>query len=218
MVLDSVSMVHVSMARLPCAGPATVLIMGKSAGVVWFAPQRLRDARTARGLSQAQLGHVLNASGDLISDWERGRTRPDVRSLTRLATGLDRRVSDLLTPDAPRSLEVLRICAGFTQSALASALRERMIRAEMPAKMSREMWARIERGERTLPPPLRGHLAEVLRVNVAEIAEAESGTASKVGVAIVLPEEVVAVEIEAYQQPGETLADTVIRRLRQLPF
>lgn len=41
-------------------------------------PENLRNLRLMRGLSQKQLGEILNKSSNAISNWENGNTSPDV--------------------------------------------------------------------------------------------------------------------------------------------
>jgi transcriptional regulator with XRE-family HTH domain len=53
-----------------------------------LARQRLRDARTARGLSLRELGSRLGVSASLLSQIENGRSDPSVSSLYALVTEL----------------------------------------------------------------------------------------------------------------------------------
>ena len=41
-------------------------------------PENIRNLRLMRGLSQKQLGEMLNKSSNAISNWEKGNTSPDV--------------------------------------------------------------------------------------------------------------------------------------------
>jgi len=52
-------------------------------------PQRLRQLRTARGMTQDQLAAAAGIATDTISLYERGRSRPRGRTVTALAAALD---------------------------------------------------------------------------------------------------------------------------------
>jgi transcriptional regulator with XRE-family HTH domain len=56
----------------------------------------LRELRTARGLTQAQLAEEARTSTPFISQLERGLTTPTLGMLLRLAAALDCRPSDLI--------------------------------------------------------------------------------------------------------------------------
>ena len=51
--------------------------------------KRIREARTARGLSQEQLGERLDVSFQAVSSWETGKYIPDSEHLPALAKALD---------------------------------------------------------------------------------------------------------------------------------
>lgn len=54
---------------------------------------RIRRAREARGLRQADLGVRLGVSGSAVSMWESGRNEPAATMLERLAEALQRPIS-----------------------------------------------------------------------------------------------------------------------------
>jgi len=49
---------------------------------------RIREARTSRGLTQVQLADTLKTSQGWLSQWERGARTPSVDWLSRLADAL----------------------------------------------------------------------------------------------------------------------------------
>ena len=55
--------------------------------------ERIREARTLRGLSQAQLAQRIKRRQAAISDMERGRMEPNATALLMLADVLDKPVS-----------------------------------------------------------------------------------------------------------------------------
>jgi transcriptional regulator with XRE-family HTH domain len=63
----------------------------------------LRELRTARDLSQAQLAELARSSKVFISNLERGLTTPSLGMLLRLAEALECRPSELINvfDDAP---------------------------------------------------------------------------------------------------------------------
>jgi transcriptional regulator with XRE-family HTH domain len=56
----------------------------------------LRELRTARGLTQAQLADRCRSNVPFISNLERGRTAPSLAMLLRLAEALECRVIELV--------------------------------------------------------------------------------------------------------------------------
>ena len=58
----------------------------------------LIQLRTSRGMTQAELGALLNYSDKTISKWERGEAIPDAYVLTQLAEIFGVTVDALLSP------------------------------------------------------------------------------------------------------------------------
>jgi transcriptional regulator with XRE-family HTH domain len=58
--------------------------------------KRLKDARKAKGFSQAQLAHKLKASQSYISKLEQGQVRIDIVQLKKLSKILSVDVKDFL--------------------------------------------------------------------------------------------------------------------------
>lgn len=54
----------------------------------WFNPQRLIQAREARGFTQAALSAVINYSMSTISKWENGHIIPEAEAIVRLSSSL----------------------------------------------------------------------------------------------------------------------------------
>ncbi len=87
---------------------------------------RIAAARTARGLSQDDLGSAAGVSRSAVAQWETGRATPLLVHLSALATALGVAVPDLLSeptnalvrvPAVPfriRDLSVLAYANGFT--------------------------------------------------------------------------------------------------------
>ena len=103
---------------------------------------RIRGHRTALNMSQEELAGTCLCSRQTISNWETGKTLPDVQSLKYLAAAFDTTVDDLLADDGPeivrrssadrRELQVLSIANAFLL-VLALALRPVMRRGGAPA-------------------------------------------------------------------------------------
>jgi transcriptional regulator with XRE-family HTH domain len=58
--------------------------------------QRLRDLRHDAKLSQHDMGHLVGTNQSRICDWETGRHKPQLKTLTRYAQALGITVSELL--------------------------------------------------------------------------------------------------------------------------
>lgn len=61
--------------------------------------QRIQQCRKARGLSQAELAHLLFVSRQAVSKWESGRGYPDLDNLKSMAALFDVSVDYLLDED-----------------------------------------------------------------------------------------------------------------------
>jgi transcriptional regulator with XRE-family HTH domain len=75
-------------------GAAPLTLTPRDEGEVFGA--HLRELRTARGLTQAQLAEKARTSTPFISQLERGVTTPTLGMLLRLAVALDQRPSQLI--------------------------------------------------------------------------------------------------------------------------
>ena len=60
---------------------------------------QIRKMRESRDLSQEELAHELFVSRQTISNWERGKTYPDVQSLLLLSNLFDAPIDDLVKGD-----------------------------------------------------------------------------------------------------------------------
>lgn len=69
-------------------------------GVPGFSPQRLIEARAARGLTQVALADLSGRTSSSISRWEAGDQLPEIDALQAVARGLNLPVSFFLNPQA----------------------------------------------------------------------------------------------------------------------
>lgn len=58
--------------------------------------ERLKELRKDRGILQKELAEKLRTTNSSISDWENGRSQPDLQSLADLARFFEVRVDYLL--------------------------------------------------------------------------------------------------------------------------
>jgi len=68
-----------------------------------FFGQRLAAFRTAKGLSQAQLGQELGMTRDLIAYYERSAQNPSIDQVKRIADFFGVTVGEMLKDTAPRA-------------------------------------------------------------------------------------------------------------------
>jgi len=88
-------------------------------------PTLLRDARSATRMSQRDLARAVGTTRHQIIRYENGAERPEIARLAALARACSVTVADLLDEDAlPPGLAGLRIGAGLTMAAAATALGE----------------------------------------------------------------------------------------------
>lgn len=62
--------------------------------------QKLKEARNAAGLKQEELSHELGVSRQTISNWENGRSLPDIGSVVKLSSLYGLSLDELLTDNA----------------------------------------------------------------------------------------------------------------------
>jgi transcriptional regulator with XRE-family HTH domain len=58
--------------------------------------QRLRKARNAARLTQAQLASAVGVTSQAVSQWERGETLPEIRNIPRIAAALGLNAAELI--------------------------------------------------------------------------------------------------------------------------
>ena len=51
--------------------------------------ERLKELRTEKGLSQKELGQILNTTNSSVCDWERGRSEPNLDTVAQIARYFD---------------------------------------------------------------------------------------------------------------------------------
>ncbi len=61
--------------------------------------EQIKAVRTAKGMSQRHLAHLLSTTQSAISEWERGDVEPGITTATRIADALD---CDLVVRLVPR--------------------------------------------------------------------------------------------------------------------
>lgn len=134
-----------------------------------FSAEKLRTLRREQGLSQEQLARRITA--DATSDsavtrerlkilaYEKATRRPTAKALHALAAGLDVNPAQLLDPEAPMTVELLRALRNITQAQAAAHL-----------GISQARYSQLEAGQGDLDPRRRERLAELLRVSPAALA------------------------------------------------
>ena len=58
--------------------------------------KNIKKAREGKGLSQEQLAERLNVTRQAVSNWERGKSEPDIETLQRLSEVLEVSVEELI--------------------------------------------------------------------------------------------------------------------------
>lgn len=129
-----------------------------STAVKNFSPAALKKIRLDHGWSLQKLASRAGVSVAALTKWERGTSRPSVVTLSRAATALGVRNSDLQVHRGPQTLVELRVGAGFSLDALAGHA------GFDPATLSR-----AERGIGGLSPELEKALAKVYSLPPATI-------------------------------------------------
>ena len=58
--------------------------------------KRIKELRIESGITQKELAEKLNLTNSTICDWEKGRSEPDLQTLTQIAAVFDVSVDYLL--------------------------------------------------------------------------------------------------------------------------
>ena len=58
--------------------------------------KNIRNLRKESGMTQDELAEELNVTRQALSNWERGKTEPDIETLTKIAEILDVSVEELI--------------------------------------------------------------------------------------------------------------------------
>lgn len=113
----------------------------------------IRNWRQLRGVSQVQLAQALGLSKNLVSNWEAGRSRPDISIIPALCDLLDISISAFFGAPARLGELDVREQRHLTRYRMLSACNQELIDAMMIAmqdQAERELRKRCERGfERT---------------------------------------------------------------------
>ena len=86
--------------------------------------KNIRSLRVKRNMSQDQLAEALHVTRQTVSNYETGRSRPDVEMLTALATALDADVREILygPAETDRTAQLRHLAAGAVVSGVVLAL------------------------------------------------------------------------------------------------
>ena len=71
--------------------------------------QKIREARTARNMTQMGLADEMGVSYQAVSNWERGSSMPDISKLEQLCNALHITIYELLGTEDPQTKTVSRI-------------------------------------------------------------------------------------------------------------
>ena len=137
-----------------------------------FSGAQLRAQRRAQGISQETLGRRLAAAAGDSSDaavtrerlkvlgYEAGDHHPRADALHALAAALQVPPTELLDPEAPVTLELLRALRGLTQGDTARHL-----------GISQARYSQLENGQGRLDAQRQADLAALLQVASADLAQ-----------------------------------------------
>ncbi len=84
--------------------------------------KNIRLLRVQRKMSQDQLAEALHVTRQTVSNYETGRSRPDVEMLTTLAAALDADVKEILYAPADREAHVRHLRRLVTSAVVAALL------------------------------------------------------------------------------------------------
>jgi transcriptional regulator with XRE-family HTH domain len=69
--------------------------------------KHIKRIREEKGISQEELAEYLNVSRQAVSNWERGKTEPDIETLHKIATFFDVNIEVLIYGKEKQSVMTL---------------------------------------------------------------------------------------------------------------
>ncbi|MFC8181545.1 helix-turn-helix domain-containing protein [Rhodococcus sp. NPDC057297] len=127
-----------------------------------FEPGRLRSARTAAGLSGAEVARRCGIGASTYSQWELGAADPSIDALARCTKVLGIEISDVVVVEREKEhLGDLRVMRGLTQGELAKRV-----------GVSPQHIGALERGHVALSDGLAKRLAGELATEPGRVVEA----------------------------------------------
>jgi len=103
---------------------------------------RLREPRTAAGMTQEQLGFALGVTKASISEWENGRKTPSFRVLAELRNALKRSVDELVC--GASDINSTEVNAGGRNELRADSTQERALLVRFRALSAKKREAFLE--------------------------------------------------------------------------
>lgn len=127
-----------------------------------FEPLRLRAARTAAGLSGAEVARRCGIGASTYSQWELGAADPSISALARCTKVLNINISDVVIVErGMEHLGDLRVMRGLTQGELAKLV-----------GVSPQHVGALERGHVALSDTLARRVSDELRMELDRVVEA----------------------------------------------
>ncbi|MFH9355154.1 helix-turn-helix transcriptional regulator [Kitasatospora sp. NPDC017646] len=120
---------------------------------------RLRELRTQRGMTQAQVARLIGCSRSTVSTWETTGNSPRPSRLRRLADVLGVPVQEIADFGLLPSLREMRVSAGLRQADIARRLR-----------VQKSTYCDVETGRQRVPLRWFPVLSAELRVPAADLA------------------------------------------------
>ena len=119
--------------------------------------ERLRQARTERGMTVRGLARMVDLSASLISQIETGRSSPSVSTLYAITAALDISIEDVFSAGSPR-----RSATGEAPNGTATACQRQALSAARPPRRQRRRgaWRRHLRRRRHLRQRHRFRLSQ----------------------------------------------------------
>lgn len=135
--------------------------------------KNLQQMRRARGLSQAKLAALIGVHQTAISQWEKGRTSPDRRSLSRLSEVLGVSIDALLGNDVTTGACLVPILGDVRAGVPVEAVQTVLGYEEITPQMARggEHFALRVQGESMLPRFCPGDVVIVRRQEDADTGD-----------------------------------------------
>ena len=75
---------------------------------------KIKNARTIKKLTQEQVAEDINVSRQTISNWENGKSLPDIVSIIRMSELYDLSLDELLKGNATLLNKIENLCVAFS--------------------------------------------------------------------------------------------------------
>ena len=109
----------------------------------------IKELRTEKGLTQAELGALIGTEGNLVSRWERGYSTPSNYYMLKLSEVFAKPIEYFTKGDAT---EIKERSITMNKGVLVFELGSQRLEVPATAEFSQQFWERVDKMIEKIPP------------------------------------------------------------------